>query len=100
MDKFSVGSEVILLDVNDIRGKRDRDDVGWNSAFNVMIGQTFRIKEVHHMSDGRPVYRLRFIITPQEIARDWWCEECWLEHAIMDASESQAALNDFFSEFG
>lgn len=105
MDKFSVGSEVVLLDVNDIREKNNRReakgrdiDVGWNHLFDDMIGQTFTIEEVRHISrDGRPVYRLRF--APYG-GRAWWCEECWLEHAVMDASESQLALNDFFSEFG
>ena len=99
MDKFSVDSEVVLLDVNDIRQHENGyyDDVGWNHMFDDMIGQTFIIEEVRHISrDGRPVYKLRFI--PH--SRSWWCEECWLEHAVMDASESQLALNDFFSEFG
>lgn len=97
MDKFSVGSEVVLLDVNDIRKKNGYDDVGWNNVFDDMIGQTFIIDEVRHTSrDGRPVYKLRFI----PYGRSWWCEEFWLEHAIMDASESQQALNNFFSEFG
>ena len=97
MDKFSVGSEVVLLDVNDIRGKNGHNDVGWTSEYNDMIGQTFTVEDVRHISPGeRPVYKLRFI--PH--GRAWWCEECWLEHAIMDATESQLALNDFFSEFG